>query len=237
MDAAVLDALEIGCYDLGCFDTHSVLDAAVLDGTILDVVNTPYEGSFGCYLEVMNVGCSDFGCCVNWMLRSWMLLTPHNTLHSDAGSVCRKIRKFETDKFDTNGSLNPCNSCKRVGPSRLHELHGSKLRFVSRIKLIRPKFSNCSAHVSRVIAGLSAVDGRRRRAVPGSDDSPDRMTRGGGERSEETRYAVSRPPEGLRMTPRTRGCRGVADGGVGGGGGPDPRTFENRAVRPPQIRE
>ena len=78
MDAAVLDALEIGCYDLGCFDTHSVLDAAVLDatvldGTILDVVNTPYEGEFGRFLEVMNVGCCGFGCCVNWMLRSWML--------------------------------------------------------------------------------------------------------------------------------------------------------------------
>ena len=60
MDAAVLDALEIGCYDLGCFDTHSVLDAAVLDATvldvtILDVANTPYEGEFGCFLGVMNV--------------------------------------------------------------------------------------------------------------------------------------------------------------------------------------
>ena len=64
-----MDALEIGCYDLGCFDTHSVLDAAVLDatvldGTILDVVNTPYEGDFGRFLEVMNVGCCGFGCCV-----------------------------------------------------------------------------------------------------------------------------------------------------------------------------
>ena len=79
MDAAGLDALEIGCYDLGCFDTHSVLDAAVLDGTILDVVNTPYEGDFGCFfLEVMNVGCCGFRCCVNWMLRSWMLqYSPH----------------------------------------------------------------------------------------------------------------------------------------------------------------
>ena len=78
MDAAVLDALEIGCYDLGCFDAPSVLDAVVLDatvldGTILDVVNTPYEGDSGCFLEVMNVGCCGFGCCVNWMLRSWML--------------------------------------------------------------------------------------------------------------------------------------------------------------------
>ena len=63
LDAAVLDALEIGCYDLGCFDTHSVLDAAVLDGTILDVVNTPYEGDFGCF----------FGGYEHWMLRFWML--------------------------------------------------------------------------------------------------------------------------------------------------------------------
>ena len=78
MDVAVLDALEIGCYDLGCFDTYSVLDAAVLDATILDVTildvaNTPYEGDFGCSLEVMNVGFCGFGCCVNWRLCSWML--------------------------------------------------------------------------------------------------------------------------------------------------------------------
>ena len=74
----VLDALEIGRYDLGCFDTHSVLDAAVLDatvldGTILDLVNTPYEGDFERFLEVMDVGCCGFGCCVNWMMCSWML--------------------------------------------------------------------------------------------------------------------------------------------------------------------
>ena len=73
MDVAVLDALELGCYDLGCFDIYSVLDAAVLDVTILDVANIPYEGDFGCSLEVMNVGCCGFGCYVNWMLRSWML--------------------------------------------------------------------------------------------------------------------------------------------------------------------
>ena len=78
MDVAVLDALEIGCYDLGCFDTYSVLNAAVLDATILDVTildvaNTPYEDDFECSLEVMNVGFCGFGCCVNWMLYSWML--------------------------------------------------------------------------------------------------------------------------------------------------------------------
>ena len=41
MDAAVLDA--------------AVLDALVLDASILDVVIC-YEGDFGCYLEVMNIG-------------------------------------------------------------------------------------------------------------------------------------------------------------------------------------
>ena len=35
----------------------AALDALVLDVSILDVVNTPYEGDFGCFLEVTNVGC------------------------------------------------------------------------------------------------------------------------------------------------------------------------------------
>ena len=61
MDAAVLDATVLDA---------AVLDALVLDASILDVVNTPYEGDFGCSLEVMSVGCCGFGCCVNWMLRS-----------------------------------------------------------------------------------------------------------------------------------------------------------------------
>ena len=64
MDAAVLDATVLDA---------AVLDALVLDVSILDVVNTPYEGDFGCYLEVMNIGCCGFGRSVNWMLRSWML--------------------------------------------------------------------------------------------------------------------------------------------------------------------
>ena len=64
MDAAVLDATVLDA---------SVLDALVLDVSILDVVNTPYEGDFGRFLEVMNIGCCGFGRCVNWMLRSWML--------------------------------------------------------------------------------------------------------------------------------------------------------------------
>ena len=48
---------------------------------------------------------------------------------------------------ETNGNFNSCNSCKRLVPSRLHELHESKFPFVSRIEFIRSKLSNFSAHV------------------------------------------------------------------------------------------
>ena len=39
-------------------------------------------------------------------------------------------------------------------PSRLYELHESKLTFVSRIEFISSKLSNCSAHGSRVTAAV-----------------------------------------------------------------------------------
>ena len=48
---------------------------------------------------------------------------------------------------ETNGNFDLCNSCKRLGTSRLHELHESKFPFVSRIEFIRSKLSNFSAHV------------------------------------------------------------------------------------------
>ena len=48
---------------------------------------------------------------------------------------------------ETNGNFDSCNSCKRLVPSRLHELHDSKFPFVSRIEFIRSKLSNFSAHV------------------------------------------------------------------------------------------
>ena len=47
----------------------------------------------------------------------------------------------------TNGKFNSCNPCKRLVPSRLHELHDSKFLFVSHIEFIRSKLSNFSAHV------------------------------------------------------------------------------------------
>ena len=47
----------------------------------------------------------------------------------------------------TNGNFDSCNSCKRLVPSRLHELYESKFPFVTRIEIIRSKLSNFSAHV------------------------------------------------------------------------------------------
>ena len=42
---------------------------------------------------------------------------------------------------ETNGNFDPCNSCNRLVPSRLHELHESKFPFVSRIEFICSKLS------------------------------------------------------------------------------------------------
>ena len=58
---------------------------------------------------------------------------------------------------ETNGSFDSCKSCKRLGTSRLHELHESKFPFVSGIEFIRSKLSDFSAHVSGVTATAAAV--------------------------------------------------------------------------------
>ena len=60
-----------------------------------------------------------------------------------------KIESFERINSirETNGNFDSCNSCKRLGTSRLHELHESKFPFVSRIEFIRSKLSIFSAHV------------------------------------------------------------------------------------------
>ena len=60
---------------------------------------------------------------------------------------------------DTNGNFDSCNSCKRLGTRRLHQLHESELPFVSGIEVIRSKFSNFSAHVSGV--GVIATESGR----------------------------------------------------------------------------
>ena len=71
---------------------------------------------------------------------------------TDPGYMSRKIESFERINSirETNGNFDSCNSCKRLGTSRLHELHESKFLFVSRIEFIRSKLSNFSAHVSGV---------------------------------------------------------------------------------------
>ena len=64
-----------------------------------------------------------------------------------------KIKSFERINSirETNGNFDSCNSCKRLGTSRLNELHESKFPFVSRIEFIRSKLLNFSAHVYGVV--------------------------------------------------------------------------------------
>ena len=58
---------------------------------------------------------------------------------------------------ETNGNIDSCNSCKRLVPSRLHELHEPKFPFVSRIQFIRSKLSYFSAHVYGVTVFFSVA--------------------------------------------------------------------------------
>ena len=67
---------------------------------------------------------------------------------------------------EINGNFDSCNSCKRLAPSRLHELHESKFPFVLRIEFIRSKLSNFSAHVYG--AGVNTVLIRDRAAILGN---------------------------------------------------------------------
>ena len=64
----------------------------------------------------------------------------------------KKFESFErmNSIHETSGNFDSCKSCKRLETSRLHELHGSKFPFVSRIECIRSKLSNFYAHVSEV---------------------------------------------------------------------------------------
>ena len=82
----------------------------------------------------------------------------------DPDTWAEKFESFERINSirETNGNFDSCNSCKRLGTSRLHELHESKFPFVSRIEFIRSKLSNFSAHVSGVTESprLAGQDGQ-----------------------------------------------------------------------------
>ena len=74
---------------------------------------------------------------------------------------------------ETNGNFDSCNSCKRLVPSRLHELREPKFPFVSRIEFIRSKLSNFSAHVYGVYVRPSGplTTGRVLKAEPAASPS------------------------------------------------------------------
>ena len=63
---------------------------------------------------------------------------------SGPGYMSRKFESFERINSirETNGNFDSCNSCKRLIPSRLDELHESKFVFASLIEFICSKLSD-----------------------------------------------------------------------------------------------
>ena len=92
--------------------------------------------------------------------------SPHCRFHRDVPPLHRpriheqknilSLERIHSTR-ETNRNFDTCNSCKRMVPSHLHELHKSKLSFVSRIETIRSKLSNTSAHLSGVAVSLAAA--------------------------------------------------------------------------------
>ena len=80
----------------------------------------------------------------------WELL--YSSITDPRYTWAEKFERFERINSirETDGNFDSCNSCKRLVPSRLHELHESKFPSVSRIEFIRSKRSNFSAHVNGV---------------------------------------------------------------------------------------
>ena len=82
------------------------------------------------------------------LIMSFVLSRIQNTFRP-VRDICRldtRAEKFETLERTssirkTNGNLNSCNSCRRLGSSRLHDLHESKFSPVSCIEFIRSKLS------------------------------------------------------------------------------------------------
>ena len=113
--------------------------------------------------------CAAAGCLIaDAPLPAAMALTPD--------TLAEKFESFQRINSirETNGNFDSCNSCKRLVPSRLHELHESKFPFVSRIKFIRLKLSNFSAHVSgasvALISPVAAPSGIERGGEPATRD-------------------------------------------------------------------
>ena len=118
---------------------------------------------------------------VRWWRRPTALsrVSPHrqaadvtgNTPVCDAGYMSRKIQMFRTDKFDEKQmkKFDSCSLCKRLVPSRLHELHGLKLSFVSLSNLSILNFRNfLFMYPGSVTTGqLSAINGPLRWPVTG----------------------------------------------------------------------
>ena len=78
----------------------------------------------------------------------------------DPGYTSRKFRSLErVNSISAANGFDPCDSCKRLGTSRLHELHESKLLFVGRTEFIRSKLSIFSAHVSVVFTRREGAGG------------------------------------------------------------------------------
>ena len=85
----------------------------------------------------------------------------HSSVPLTPYTWAEKFESFERINSirETNGNFDWCKSCKRLGTSRLHELHESKFPFVSRIEFIRSKLSIFSAHVYGVIVDAVGVPG------------------------------------------------------------------------------
>ena len=105
------------------------------------------------------------GCLGRQMLRdATPTLAGHKILSLTPDTWSEKIESLEwiNSIRETNENFNSCNSCKRLIPSRLHELHDSKFSFVSHIEFIRTNLPNFSAHVSGVThSGGKGGDWRR----------------------------------------------------------------------------
>ena len=108
-----------------------------LCGEWVCIVNTLMWGTT--YCGVVDRGCWNWR--EEWFVCRVLWVAPY--------TWAEKFESFEriNSLCERNENFDSCNSCKRLGTNRLHELHESKFPFVSRIELICSKLSNFPAHV------------------------------------------------------------------------------------------